>query len=180
MDPIGAAGALWVLAAAPNKTPFYVAGGVLAAWAVVLSFIGVRSPAFPGSKGLQRAVIATSVVLVAAAMTAAVLTSGEETAESAGARLTELKLQADPSGVAAYNLKTAEMQAGEVTISFDNPSTTPHNVTITQGAKVIGATKTFQESSETLRLTLQPGDYDFFCTIDGHRAAGMEGAITAR
>jgi plastocyanin len=180
MDPTGAASAMWVLAASTSKTPFYVAGGILAVWAVVLSFVGLRSPSFPGSKGRQGAVIATSALLVLAAMATAVLTSGEATAESAGARLSELKLQADRSGTPAYNLKTAEMKTGAVTIVFANPSTTPHNVTVTQGARTIGATKTIQGASETLRLNLEPGDYAFFCTVDGHRAAGMEGTITAR
>ena len=50
--------ALLVLAAEeaePSKTAFYVLGGVLAVWAVVLGFIGLRSPEFPGSeRGVAR------------------------------------------------------------------------------------------------------------------------------
>jgi hypothetical protein len=70
--------ALLVLAAEeaePSKTGFYVAGGILAAWAVVLGFFGLRSPDFPGSDGAARGVMAISAVLVVAAMSAAVLTS---------------------------------------------------------------------------------------------------------
>jgi hypothetical protein len=70
--------ALLVLAAEkaePSKTAFYVVGGMLALWAVVLGFIGLRSPEFPGSERGERGVIAISAVLVLAAMTAAVLTS---------------------------------------------------------------------------------------------------------
>ena len=70
--------ALLVLAAEkaePSKTGFYVFGGALAVWAVVLGFIGLRSPAFPGSEGAARGVMALSAVLVLAAMAAAVLTS---------------------------------------------------------------------------------------------------------
>jgi hypothetical protein len=48
---------------------------VLAAWAVVLGFIGLRSPDFPGSERGSRGVMAISAVLVVAAMAAAVLTS---------------------------------------------------------------------------------------------------------
>ena len=47
MIPTGAASALSVLAAAPSKVPFYIAGGVLAAWAVVLAASGSRGPASP-------------------------------------------------------------------------------------------------------------------------------------
>jgi hypothetical protein len=59
----------------PSKTPFYILGGAAAVWAVVLFAVGMRSRDFPGSDGAQRAVMAISVVLVAAAMASAVLTS---------------------------------------------------------------------------------------------------------
>jgi hypothetical protein len=59
----------------PSKTAFYVAGGVLAAWAVIISAIGIRGIAnFPRNKGQARGVMAISAVLVAAAMASAVLT----------------------------------------------------------------------------------------------------------
>jgi hypothetical protein len=70
--------ALLVLAAEetePSKTGFYVAGGALAVWAVVLGLAGLRSPDFPGSEHGARGVMAISAVLVVAAMAAAVLTS---------------------------------------------------------------------------------------------------------
>ena len=56
-----------------DATPFYVAGGLAAAWAVLLFAVGMRSETFPASAGAQRGVIAVSVLLVAAAMAAAVL-----------------------------------------------------------------------------------------------------------
>jgi hypothetical protein len=59
----------------PSKTPFYILGGAAAVWAIVLFAVGMRSRDFPGSAGAQRAVMAISVVLVAAAMASAVLTS---------------------------------------------------------------------------------------------------------
>jgi hypothetical protein len=70
--------ALLVLAAEeaePSKTSFYVLGGALAAWAVVLGLIGLRSPDFPGSERGSRGVMAITTVLVVAAMAAAVITA---------------------------------------------------------------------------------------------------------
>jgi len=61
--------------AEPSKTAFYLCGGLLAAWAVVLGFIGLRSPEFPGSESAQRGVIAVTSVLVLAAMATAVITA---------------------------------------------------------------------------------------------------------
>ena len=65
-----------VLAAEKSKVPFYIAGGLLVVWALVLSLgIGMRKPDFPGSAAGQRGVVAISAVLVLAAVATAVLTS---------------------------------------------------------------------------------------------------------
>jgi hypothetical protein len=70
--------ALLVLAAEAaeetSKTAFYLAGGALAAWAVILAAVGLTRPEFPGSDGAARGVMAISTVLVIAAMAAAVAT----------------------------------------------------------------------------------------------------------
>ena len=59
----------------PDKTAFYIAGGLLAVYAGVISFVGIRGHAtFPGSAGARAGVMALSAVLVIAAMASAVLT----------------------------------------------------------------------------------------------------------
>jgi hypothetical protein len=58
-----------------SKVPFYLAGGALAAWAVVLAAIGLNRPSFPGGLRGQRGVIAISFTLVVIAIAAAILTS---------------------------------------------------------------------------------------------------------
>jgi hypothetical protein len=62
-------------AAEPSKTIYYVAGGALAVWAVVLAFVGLRSAGFPRSAGAARGVMALSAVLAVAAMATAVITA---------------------------------------------------------------------------------------------------------
>ncbi len=61
--------------AEPSKVPFYVAGGAFAVWAVVLGVIGLRQPEFPRVPGAARGVMTISLVLAAASMATAVLTS---------------------------------------------------------------------------------------------------------
>jgi hypothetical protein len=61
--------------AAPSKTPFYIAGAVLVLFALCVSAVGVRSETFPPSRGARTGLMALTVILVAAAMGTAVLTS---------------------------------------------------------------------------------------------------------
>jgi hypothetical protein len=58
-----------------SKVPFFIAGGLLACWALVLFAAGMRSHTFPGGQGGERGVIAVSVVLMVAAMATAVITA---------------------------------------------------------------------------------------------------------
>ena len=78
-----------IIGAEKSKVPFYIAGGALVVWALVLSFgLGMRKPDFPGSAAGERAVIALTAVLVLAAASMAVLTSeppAKSVAPTAGA-----------------------------------------------------------------------------------------------
>jgi hypothetical protein len=66
-----------ILGAAKSKVPFYIMGGLLVCWAILLSMgLGMRKPNFPGSVTGERAVIGITLVLVAATMAMAVATSG--------------------------------------------------------------------------------------------------------
>ena len=90
---------------------------------------------------------------------------------------TSLKLAADPSGGLTYDTKQLSAKAGAVTITMANMSSLEHNVTVAQGTTVLGATPTFVKGSKTLTLTLKPGKYTFYCSVPGHRQAGMEGTL---
>ena len=59
-----------------SKTLFYVCGGLLAVWAVVVSAFGIRAhETFPPSSGAARGVMGISVLLILLAMASAVITS---------------------------------------------------------------------------------------------------------
>jgi hypothetical protein len=59
----------------PSKVPFYIAGSVLAIWAVVLAAMGLNRPAFPGGERGVRLVMGVSFVLMAATIATAIVTS---------------------------------------------------------------------------------------------------------
>jgi uncharacterized cupredoxin-like copper-binding protein len=183
-----------VLAAEKSKTPYYIAGGVLVAWALILSVgIGMRNPNFPSTLGAQRVVMAVTAALVLATVSMAVVTSGGSSAKATAAPVTQtgreaasgsgtasLKEEADPAGQLAYTTRNLSAKAGTVTISFANASPLMHNMTIAQGTTVLGATPTFQGGTKTLTLNLKPGAYVFYCSVPGHRQAGMEGKLTVQ
>jgi plastocyanin len=89
-------------------------------------------------------------------------------------------IAADPSGSLKYTKTSLTAKAGKVTISFTNNAPLGHNLSIQQGTngKVLGATPTFQGGTKTLTVVLKPGTYTFFCSVPGHRQAGMQGTLT--
>jgi plastocyanin len=91
---------------------------------------------------------------------------------------TTLQLAANPEGNLSYDTKTLSAKPGTVTITMTNSSPVEHNVTIASGSTVIGATPTFTGGARTLSLKLKPGTYTFYCSVPGHRQAGMEGTLT--
>jgi plastocyanin len=89
---------------------------------------------------------------------------------------------ADSSGQLKFTKNALSAKAGKVTIQFTNTSPVPHNFTLQQGTggTIVGATPTFQGGTKTLTVQLKPGTYTFFCTVPGHRAAGMQGTLVVR
>jgi plastocyanin len=96
---------------------------------------------------------------------------------SPAGKTTDLKLAADPGGQLAYETQQLTAKAGTVSIEFANASPVEHNVTIAEGSKILGATPTFVGGKRTLTLKLTPGDYVFYCSVPGHKQAGMEGKL---
>jgi plastocyanin len=124
-----------------------------------------------------------------AATTASESTAASETSSSAAAAPattpsaggSSLSLAANPEGQLSYNTKSLSAKAGKVSIAFTNSSPEGHNVTIASSSgAVVGATPTFQGGSKTLSVTLKPGTYKFYCSVPGHRMAGMEGTLTVK
>jgi plastocyanin len=87
-----------------------------------------------------------------------------------------------PSGSdLAFDQKDVTAQAGSDTISFDNRQAVPHDVKVEDSSgNEIGGTDLVTSGTGTATVDLQPGTYTFFCSVPGHREAGMEGTITVK
>jgi plastocyanin len=163
-----------------SKTPFYVAGAVLAVWAVVVSVAGLRRAEFPGSSPFARGLMLFSGALVVITLAMTILTSEKEEGEAHGGAGAgnRLALAADPEGELAFDKKELRARAGAVTIAFANPSPISHDVKIERDGRTLGGTRRITEGETTARTTLQPGTYTFYCSVAGHRSGGMEGELT--
>jgi plastocyanin len=91
-----------------------------------------------------------------------------------------LKLSADPSGALKFDKSSLTAKAGKVTITLDNPSSIPHAVEI-EGHGVEEESGTIGEGETTeVTATVKPGEYEYYCPVDGHKAAGMTGTLTVQ
>jgi cytosine/uracil/thiamine/allantoin permease len=66
---------LLLAASEPSKVPFFIAGGALAAWAVILATVGLNRPDFPRNLRGQRTVIGITFTLMVIAIAMAIVTS---------------------------------------------------------------------------------------------------------
>lgn len=105
----------------------------------------------------------------------------EESSSAGGGSGSTLEFEADPNGELAYTSTSETAKAGTVTVAFKNPQSLTHDVAIEDSSgKEVGATKLIADGSDTTSVDLKPGTYTYFCTVPGHREAGMEGTLTVK
>jgi plastocyanin len=81
----------------------------------------------------------------------------------------------------AYDQKSASAKAGSVTINFDNKEPLQHDVAVADSSgKVLGQTDLVSSGTANATVDLTAGTYTFYCTVPGHRQAGMEGTLTVK
>ena len=136
---------------------------------------------------ITTAAVALSAVALAAcgsddsSSTTAVETSSTASTTASGGSGGTVKIEADPNGDLAFTKTSITAPAGSDTIDFDNPSTTDHNVEIEDAdGNDVASTDTISAGKTSTVADLQPGTYTFYCSIPGHREAGMEGTLTVK
>ncbi|HEV2857514.1 MAG TPA: plastocyanin/azurin family copper-binding protein [Solirubrobacterales bacterium] len=107
-------------------------------------------------------------------------TSGKQgSGGKAEASATTLKLAADPAAL-AFDKESLTAKAGKVTIDFENPSAIPHNVVIEEDGKELAGFEPISEGEKAATADLKAGTYTYYCSVPGHRQAGMEGQLTVK
>jgi plastocyanin len=97
-----------------------------------------------------------------------------------GGKAQTLKLSADAGGALKFDKTSLTAKAGKLTIVLDNPSSVPHAVEV-EGNGVEKESGTIGKG-ETTKVTVdvKAGKYEYYCPVDGHKAAGMTGELTVQ
>jgi plastocyanin len=183
---------------------FFVVGIVLVCAAVALAFFGIRgTDSFPPSRAVMVGVIGLFAAVVATTMAFAIVKSNDEQRERSeklaqeeqeaqgttttaagqpqGGGATEaLDVSSPADGGLVFQPNGLTAKPGNVTITYDNPSPVPHSIAVaTANGNVLGEVQPFTAGRESVDLTnVAAGEYVFYCTVPGHREAGMEGDLT--
>jgi plastocyanin len=97
-----------------------------------------------------------------------------------GGGASTVRVAADPDGALEFVQKSLTARVGRVTFPFTNDSSTPHDFVLERDGQEVAKTPVFSDGRRTTEATLEAGEYTYFCSVPGHRQAGMEGTLTAR
>jgi plastocyanin len=91
-----------------------------------------------------------------------------------------VQIDADPTGQLKFLASSARATPGTVTLRMQNKSSVMHDIAIRgNGVSKVGPIVD-NGGVSTVTETLKPGTYTFYCSVDGHEAAGMKGTLTVR
>jgi plastocyanin len=92
----------------------------------------------------------------------------------------KIEIDADPTGQLKFLASSATAKPGPVTLRSVNKSSVPHDIAITGGSVNQIGPVVQNGGVSTVSTTLQPGTYTFYCSVPGHRQAGMQGTLTVK
>jgi plastocyanin len=173
---------------------------VFVAFSLVVSMLVPRyRPDFPGRRrlGLFIGVVVVLFLAMLGAVEVFAKEEEEEPREGAAAAIDEpveaspapapppersggettLENPADASEL-RFSKSTLETAAGKVTLVMENPSPLEHNIAVRgdgldEKGEVVG-----QGERSEVTVDLEPGEYEFYCSVPGHEEAGMKGTLT--
>jgi plastocyanin len=71
-----------------------------------------------------------------------------------------------------------EKPSGPVKIELTNDGGVAHDLKVRDGADELGGTPIFgPDQTESASVDLEPGSYEFYCSVGDHEALGMKGEL---
>ena len=91
-----------------------------------------------------------------------------------------LAIPADPTGQLFYVFKDATAPAGQIKIESQNKSAVDHDISLEGNGVDENGQVVKNGGTSEVDVDLKPGTYTFYCSVPGHREAGMEGKLTVK
>jgi plastocyanin len=88
-----------------------------------------------------------------------------------------LEVDADPTGQLAFTTNQAQGKPGDITVKMANKSGTPHDIVIDGKGK---GNVVQNGGVSQFKASFTAGTYTFYCSVPGHRQAGMQGKLTVK
>jgi plastocyanin len=83
------------------------------------------------------------------------------------------------TGDLAFRVTEASGRAGKATVELVNSQSVAHDLAVeAPNGKTIAKTERVSEGIVSTPVVLKPGEYVVYCTVPGHRKAGMKGHLT--
>ena len=128
------------------------------------------------------------LLLALLALTGAAFSAcGEDDSDSGATQATDINPETDTieasapeDGSLEFDQESLEAKGSSVTVTFENPAPIAHDFCIEgSDGDELGCTELVADGdTSSQQFDLEPGEYTFFCSVAGHREAGMEGELT--
>jgi plastocyanin len=76
-----------------------------------------------------------------------------------------------------FEFAEATAPAGQLRITSENPQSVDHNIAV-RGNGIDEKGPVVQNDVSEVTVDLEPGEYEFYCSVEGHAEAGMKGKLT--
>jgi outer membrane protein assembly factor BamB len=147
----------------------------------------ITAGSFPQAAGQKALIIAYRIGATGtlptstppATTTSTTTTTTKAAAPAAPTAASVIKIEANPTGLLKYTESQIKAKPGNDTVTFTNNSPLEHDVVLVNSAnKILGQTPIFVKGTKSFKVTLPAGTYTYYCSVPGHREAGMEGKLT--
>lgn len=181
-----------------QKTGILVVAGIFVVFAIVSAIVvPSRWPQFPGRSGVAPFVVACGALFAGMMLAVFFLARESEEAEAGdgGTETTGTSETTGPTTTSAgesrrvevraldyrFQLTTKTFSEGPYTFVMENDGKDVHNLTISGPEVNNAATETIRGGKTAeVQAALRAGEYELYCSVPGHKEAGMDVKITVR
>jgi plastocyanin len=90
-----------------------------------------------------------------------------------------IEIASDPNGQLLYVTDQASAEPGPLEMNSPNESQVPHNIALEgNGLSPVLGPVVQDGGVSTINVEVRQGTYTYFCSVPGHREAGMQGRLT--